>query len=210
VLRSPVVAFTLGLLFALGGSARAEQAPREIRRPELVVGTVKDQNGAREVGRDGAEWAFPGGARLIADPGTSLVLLKGSQRLNLGRGVVPAYSVALRSGAVRVRVPNPKKSAIVVAAPRKVIAVVVEGEAVVGAGSHVSVANSHGETSVAVAASRHRPVDPDTLLVVGAEGELRRPLAPPPVSTEGKTVHVSYEGGSVLTGFAWSEVAGAG
>jgi len=210
MLRASSTALAL-VLFTLSGSVAAEPLPRrEVHRPQLVLGSVKDNGGVREVGPDGAEWAFPGGGRVIAAPGASLVILKGSQPLNLGHGTVRAYSVALRSGTVRVRVPDGGTSALIVAAPRKVIAVVAGGETVVGAGSQVAVANAGGQTSVSVGSGRHRPVDPGTLVVVGPTGESRRAVAPPPQATGGKGVLVSFAGALASSDFAWSAVPEAG
>lgn len=210
MLRAPATALALALL-TLSGSVVAEPVPeRGVYRPRLVLGSVKDDGGIREVGPDGAEWAFPGGGRVIAAPGASLVILKGSQPLNLGHGMVRAYSVALRSGTIRVRVPDPGTTALIVAAPRKVIAVVAGGETVVGVGPQVAVANATGHTSVAVGSGRHRPVDPGTLLVVGPTGESRRAVAPSPQPAGGKGVLVSFAGAAVSSEFAWSPVPEAG
>jgi hypothetical protein len=179
-------------------------------RPRLVVGTATDTGGVREAGSEGAEWAFPGGGRVIAEPGTSVVILKGSQRLNLGNGVVPAYSVAVMSGSVRVRVPDAKTSALIVAAPRKVIAVVASGEAVVVAGAEqVAVANTEGRTLVAVGSSRHQAVDVGTLMAIDSKGSSRRALLPSPTVAGGNTVVLAYDTTAPLGELAWAPVADA-
>jgi hypothetical protein len=207
VLRPSLLAVTLAFSM-LTTSAHAD--PVDLTRlyaPRLVVGTAPDVGGVREVGADGAEWAFPGGGRVIAEPGTSVIILKGSQKLNLGDGVVPAYSVAVKAGSVRVRVPDPKTSALIVAAPRKVIAVVATGEAVVVAGENqVAVANTEGRTLVAVGSSRHQAVEAGTLMAIDQMGASRRALLPSPTASGGSTVVLAYDAKAPLGKLAWDPV----
>jgi hypothetical protein len=182
----------------------------KLYRPRLDLGSAPETGGVREAGVEGAEWAFPGGGRVIAEPGTALVILKGSQKLNLGDGLVPAYSVAVRSGSVRVRVPDPKTSALIVAAPRKVIAVVASGEAVVVAGEQqVAVANTEGRTLVAVGAARHQSVEAGTLVAIDRSGPTRRALLPSPTAAGGNTVVLAYDATVPLGELAWAPVPDA-
>jgi hypothetical protein len=210
VLRSSLFALTLALS-TLTTSAHADPVNlTKLYRPRLVVGTAPESGGVREAGAEGAEWAFPGGGRVIAEPGTSVVILKGSQKLNLGDGLVPAYSVAVKTGSVRVRVPDPKTSALIVAAPRKVIAVVASGEAVVVAGQdQVAVANTEGRTLVAVGNGRHQSVEVGTLMAIDQQGASRRALLPSPVAAGGQTVLLAYEAAAPLGELAWAPVADA-
>jgi hypothetical protein len=182
----------------------------KLYRPRLVLGSAPDHGGVREVGSDGAEWAFPGGGRVIAEPGSSVVILKGSQKLNLGNGIVPAYSVAVKSGSVRVRVPDPKRSALIVAAPRKVIAVVASGEAVVVAREQeVAVANTEGRTLVSVGAGRHQSLEAGTLMALDRNGPTRRALLPSPTAAGGNTVVLAYDATAPLGEFGWAPVPDA-
>lgn len=210
VLRSSVFALTLGFA-TLTTSAYADPVNlTKLYRPRLVVGSAPESGGVREAGAEGAEWAFPGGGRVIAEPGTSVVILKGSQKLNLGDGLVPAYSVAVRNGSVRVRVPDPKTSALIVAAPRKVIAVVAGGEAVVVASDEqVAVANTEGRTLVAVGSGRHQSVDVGTLMAIDQKGSSRRALLPSPTAAGGKTVVLAYEATAPLGELGWAPVSDA-
>jgi hypothetical protein len=210
VFRSSLLALTLGLS-ALTTSAHADPVNlTRLYRPRLVVGSASDAGGVREAGSEGAEWAFPGGGRVIAEPGTSVVIIKGTQKLNLGDGVVPAYSVAVKSGSVRVRVPDPKTSALIVAAPRKVTAVVASGEAVVVAGEEqVAVANTEGRTVVAVGSGRYHSVDAGTLMALDSKGSSRRALLPSPTAAGGNTVILAYDATASLGELAWGPVADA-
>jgi hypothetical protein len=210
VLRSSLFALTLGL-FTYTGTAQADPVNlTKLYRPRLVLGSASETGGVRAVGSEGAEWAFPGGGRVIAEPGAEVVILKGMQKLNLGTGVVPAYSVSVRSGTVRVRVPDPKTSALIVAAPRKVIAVVASGEAVVVAGEErVAVANTEGRTMVAVGGGRHQTVEAGMLVAVDATGTGRRALLPSPTDARGNTVLLAYDGPVSLGELSWAPVAAA-
>lgn len=210
MLRSSLLAFTVALS-TVAGAAHADPVNlTKLYRPRLVLGSAPESGGVREVGSEGAEWAFPGGGRVIAEPGTSVVILKGSQKLNLGEGLVPAYSVAVKNGSVRVRVPDPKKSALIVAAPRKVIAVVGSGEATVLAGDEVvAVANTEGRTMVAVGSGRHQSVEAGTLMAIDQTGTSRRALLPSPTAAGGNTVVLAYDATAPLGEFAWAPVAGA-
>lgn len=208
--RSSLLPLTLALITHTGIAHADAVNLAKLYRPQLVLGSAPERAGVREVGAEGAEWAFPGGGRVIAEPGAEVIILKGSQKLNLGDGLVPAYSVAVRSGSVRVRVPDPKKSALIAAGPRKVIAVVASGEAVIVAGDdQVAVGNSEGRTLVAVGRTRHQSVEPGTLLAVDEKGPSRRALLPPPAAGRGNTVLLAYDR-SVRTGeLSWSPVADA-
>jgi hypothetical protein len=210
VLRSSLLALTLGL-FTYTGVAHADPVNlTKLYRPRLVLGSAPESGGVREAGSDGAEWAFPGGGRVIAEPGAQVVILKGSQKLNLGDGVVPAYSVAVKSGTVRVRVPDPKTSALIVAGPRKVIAVVASGEAVVVASEHqIAVANLEGRSMVAVGSGRHQAVQAGTLMAIDANGPSRRALLPSPAAAGGNTVVLAYDGAVSLGELSWAPVPDA-
>jgi hypothetical protein len=210
VLRSSILALVLGLS-TYTGAAHADAVDLEkLYRPRLVLGSATDQGGVREVGAEGAEWAFPGGGRVIAEPGASIVILKGSQKLNLGDGIVPAYSIALKSGSVRVRVPNPKASALIVAGPRKVIAVVASGEAVmVASEEQIAVANTEGRTMVAVGTSRHQAVEAGTLIAIDQHGPSRRGLLPSPTASGGKNVVLAYDSKAPIGELGWVPVPDA-
>jgi hypothetical protein len=210
VLRFSLLALTLGLSISTGTAHADPVNLTKLYRPRLVLGSASETGGVRAVGSEGAEWAFPGGGRVIAEAGAEVVILKGMQKLNLGGGVVPAYSVSVRTGTVRVRVPDPKTSALIVAAPRKVIAVVAGGEAVVVAGEgQVAVANTEGRTMVAVGGGRHQSVDAGTLIAVDAKGVSRRALLPSPADARGNTVMLAYDGAVSLGELSWAPVAEA-
>jgi hypothetical protein len=207
VLRSSLLALVLGLSTYTVAAHADPVDVTKLQRPRLVLGSAPDHGGVREVGTEGAEWAFPGGGRVIAEPGASVVILKGSQKLNLGDGVVPAYSVAVKSGSVRVRVPDPKTSALIIAAPRKVIAVIAAGEAVVVAGEEqVAVANTEGRTMVAVGSARHQAVEAGTLMAVDQNGPSRRALLPSPTAAGGNTVVLAYEASAPIGELSWAPV----
>jgi hypothetical protein len=210
VLRSSLLALALGLSTYTGAAQADPVNLTKLYRPRLVLGSAPEHGGVREVGLEGAEWAFPGGGRVIAEPGASVVILKGSQKLNLGDGVVPAYSVAVRAGTVRVRVPNPKTSALIVALPRKVIAVVASGEAVVVAGEEqVAVANTEGRTMVAVGSGRHQSVEAGTLMAIDHKGPTRRALLPSPTASGGSTVVLAYDATAPIGELGWAKVPDA-
>ncbi len=187
----------------------APRAGSDVRRPTLVLGQAPDHFGLRTVGESGAEWALPDGARVIAEPGTTLSISKGAQRLKLATGTVRAYTVALRAGSLRVSVPDPEHSAVIVATPRRTIAIVASGDVTILAGDEVVVANTVGQTSLSLAGGRYHPIDAGTLAVVNRNGESRRPLLPSPGNLRGSTVMLSYGGRVRLGAFSWQGVPGA-
>jgi hypothetical protein len=131
------------------------------------------------VGADGAEWAVPGGSRIIAAADAELRVIGSPQRLDLGtRRRVATYTVMLRSGHVRAVVPEGATSAVIVSAPRKASVLVASGEAGVTAGSDVAIANAPGTVEV-VGGGRHQLLDspsaltgPSVVLVHDAQVEL--------------------------------------
>src|SRR5262249_36923438 len=110
--------FALPLVLSLitSLSTAAPKAPTTITRPTVVAGSAEPVGNLMRAGADGAEWAFPGGSTLIAEPGAELRVIAKPQDLDLGsKGQVPGYTVLLKQGFVRARVSDQAKSALVIA-----------------------------------------------------------------------------------------------
>ena len=206
-------ASTLALCLTLGlvAAGVADAGPKVLTRPTLVAGKVKEHGDGVVVGPGGAEWALPGGARVVAAPGAELRLIGKPQKLALGaKRNTPGYTVLLRGGEVRA-VAVAERSAIVVAAPRQTRVLVVSGSlGVLAAEGHVAVANTDGEASVGVGSEPLRPLAPGMLRIVDRGAGAVRPLAVSPSRLEAPGVSFAFHDEPVdLGALAWPEALGA-
>jgi hypothetical protein len=192
------------------GPAVAEPAA-PVYRPTQIAGQGEWSEGSYKVTSERAEWAFPGGARVVAFPGTVIRVLKISQPLQLKPGQeTTAFTIMLKAGRAHVNVPAGSRTAMVVMAPKKTSAIVSGGVSdVVVTESKVMVASHEGETTVAVAASPFKPLEPGMLRVVDdAAGEIR-PLAGSPGELNGARVQLSFGKPVSLSGLSWDPAPGA-
>lgn len=204
-LRSVSLSFVVaGILSAVPASAGAPQA---VWRPTLVLGAVLPTANGVKAGADGAEWALPGGARIVASANAELRVIQKAQHLDLGpRKQVSAYTVALKSGTVRAIIPEKATSAVIVSAPKKASVIVASGEASVIADTQVAVANHHGSTSVGVEGRAFRPLPDATVEVLGGG---RHALPPAPRSAQVRSVLFARDGKAELAALAFTPVDGA-
>jgi hypothetical protein len=211
-MRSSFAALPLVLALSgmAGASTAAEQAgPRTVLRPTLVAGSAEAISGLVQAGSEGAEWALPGGAKVVASAGTELRVLGVPQPLRLtNQRAVNGYTVVLKSGLVRLSVPQNSSSALVLSAPRKTSMIVAHGEALVSVKDHVAIGNAFGSTQVAQAGQRFRALPAGMLQVIDSDSRLR-PLPAAPVAPRGAGVLLSYGEAATLGGFAWDPVPGA-
>lgn len=195
--------------FAGASSAAPEPPAPDPARPTLVAGTAESIAGMAKAGDDGAEWVLPGGSRITASPGAELRVLGVPQPVMLGGKRVPGYTVLVRSGLVRARVPASGKSAIVFSAPNKTNVLVTSGVASVVAGPDVAVANAEGASMVASAGASFRKLAPGMLEAVEGGATVRRALAATPATLHGSFVMVSYGEDSRLGEITWDAVPNA-
>jgi hypothetical protein len=203
-------ALPLLLLLLASPSAAAPPSPPSPHRPTLVAGSLEPVANLVRAGADGAEWALPGGATLIAAPGSELRVIGKAQPLELaGKGRVPGFTVVLKQGFLRARIPAQAKSAIVIAAPKQTNVLVASGETSVFAGSQVAVANIAGSASVGVDGKPFRNLQAGMLEAIDDSGSKRRALLGSPKTLRGQLVTIS-EGTTVKLGaLAWDAVPGA-
>jgi hypothetical protein len=212
-MRSSFAALPLVLALSAGiaGASTAAEEPgtRTVLRPTLVAGSAEAISGLVQAGSEGAEWALPGGAKVVASAGTELRVLGVPQALHLpNQRAVNGYTVVLKSGLVRLSVPQNSSSALVLSAPRKTSVIVAHGEAVVSAKDQVAIGNSFGSTQVAFEGRRFRPLPEGMLQVVNA-GSRPRPLPAAPSAARGAGVLLSYGEAAALGSFEWDPVPGA-
>jgi hypothetical protein len=209
VTRTLVAALVLGSAIAgfFETGAALAGSPAAVLRPTLVLGTAEPiQNGVK-VGPAGAEWALPGGAQLTAEHGAELRVIAVPQQLALaGRRRVASYTVMLKSGIVRARVPASGSTAVIVSAPRKTSVLVAGGEARIAAGQQIAVANAEGATSVSVNGSAFHAVAPGFVEVPGGP---KHPLLQAPSLAGAPSVLLSYGKPAELDDLRWDAVPGA-
>ncbi|HEX5099701.1 MAG TPA: hypothetical protein VFV94_09390 [Polyangiaceae bacterium] len=170
MLHRQLTSLSLGFIFmgALAAAPAVAGPPPGVFRPTLELGAAETTASGVKVGADGAEWALPGGARIVADADAELRVIAKPQQLNLGaKRRVPTYTVALQSGRVRAIVPDGATSAVIVAAPRKAAVLVPKGEAGVFAGDNVAVASARGETLVGIGGKAFRALPAGSVEVIG-------------------------------------------
>jgi hypothetical protein len=202
-------AFALPLLLSLLAtpSAASPEAPASPHRPTLVAGSLEPAANLVRAGADGAEWALPGGATLIAAPDSELRVIGKPQPLDLGgKGRVAGFTVVLKQGFVRARVPAQAKSAIVIAAPKQTNVLVASGESSVMAGSQVAVANIAGSASVGVDGKSFRNLPAGMLEVIEDAGSKRRALLGSSKALRGELVTISERATVTLGALAWEAV----
>ena len=200
----------LSAITGIVGPALAD-APAPVYKPTQIAGQGEWSEGSYKVTSERAEWAFPGGARVVAFPGTIIRVMKISQPLQLKPGQeTTAYTVMLKAGRAHVNVPAGSKTAMVLMAPKKTSVIVAGGTAdVVVTDPKVMVASHEGETSVAVAASPFKPLEPGMLRVVDDGAGETRPLVGSPGELNGARVQLSFGTPVSLSGLSWDAAPGA-
>jgi hypothetical protein len=202
--------FAMAFAVVLLGASAAAETPI---RPTQVAGGGITHAGFLQAGLDGAEWVFPGGGRLRAQPGAELRVLASSQPLILGGGRrVAGYTVIVRSGVVDVEIAdgNPRSSAVILSLPRKLNAIVQSGAArAVAASGTSAVAVGSGQTIAAVGADRYRPLSPGSVLEASGRESRVRPTIEPPKRLRGGGIWLVAPGSGVPRELAWDAVEGA-
>jgi hypothetical protein len=203
--RRPLSALAFGLtLTGLVGGTASAGTPATVVRPTLVQGAAVPGASGVTAGPSGAEWALPGGARVVAQAGSELRVIAVPQRLDLGpRRRVAAYTVVLQSGQIRAHVPADGSTAVVVAAPRKASVIVASGDATVVAGAQVAVANAEGSTSLGVLGEPFHAVEAGTVQELGGP---KRALVRSPALGPTPSVLLSYGNPVELGALAWQPV----
>jgi hypothetical protein len=170
----------------------------------LVLGVAVPTAAGVHVGTEGAEWALPGGIRLVAAPDAELRVVAAPQHLDFGtRRKVPTYTVLLKEGELRAIVPDGGNGALIVSAPRKTSVIVTNGEATVRAGSSVAIANHRGATTVGIAGEKFHELPPG---MAESEGAGRHPLIGSPTSVSAPSVLVAVDGAAGLGAFHFAPV----
>lgn len=201
------LALGLCVIGSLGAAPVSAGPTSVVFRPTLELGAALPTPTGVRVGADGAEWALPGGARIIAQADAELRVMASPQRLDLGtRRRVPTYTVMLRSGRIRAVVPEGATSAVIVSAPRKTSVFVVSGEASVVAGTDVAVANVQGTISVGTGGGGFKELPPGTVEVVGGG---RHQLLGSPPALVGPSVVLAHDAQVELGSFELGPVSGA-
>jgi hypothetical protein len=203
--RSAVV--VCAALSLAGGLAQA--APAGPKAPTLVAGAVEDRAGVRVAGPKGAEWALPGGPRVVAAPGSEVVVIGKAQPLTLPRkGAVAGYTVSVKRGSVTVSVPAHATSAVVLAAPRTVTAIVQSGAArAVADEKQTVVANDAGTTLIV--GTGIRSLSPGRVLVAATGSSEIRDLPRAPTGVSGRRLLVAPLGSVRPAKWTWAPVPGA-
>lgn len=201
----------LAAVTGIVGPAMAESPAAPVYRPTQIAGQGEWSEGSYKVSSERAEWAFPGGARVVAFPGTVIRVLKVSQPLQLKPGQeTTTFTVMLKAGRAHVNVPAASKTAMIVMAPKKTSVIVAGGIAdVVVAEPKVMVASHEGETTVAVASSPFKPLPAGMLRVVDDGASEIRPLAGSPGGLNGARVQLSFGKPVSLSGLSWDPAPGA-
>jgi hypothetical protein len=211
-MRSSLLALPLVLALSAIPDASAAAEPtamKTVSRPTLVAGSAEAISGMVQAGTEGAEWALPGGAKVVASPGAELRVLGVPQPLRLTeKRPVNGYTVVLKSGRLQLSVPENSSSALVLSAPRKTSMIVTHGEAVISVKDQIAIGNSFGTTQVAWAGGRYRPL-PAGMLQVSASETQTRPLPAAPSGVRGAGVLLAYGPAAALGSFAWEPVPGA-
>ncbi len=198
----------LALMVATGTVAAA---PLE-GAAELVSGSVRQQAGFVVAGADSAELRLPGGARVVATPGSEFRIAPRAQQLQLDPGKkTSVYTVVLRSGRVDVSVPAKSGSAVIVSAPRTVSAIVKSGRVAVSAqANQVATANYEGETIANVGGMALTPVKVRTIRVVDDNGESDRAVVAAPAGLHGQRLFMTGGAESVsVKSLSWDAPQGA-
>lgn len=182
---------------------------KTVLRPTLVAGSADAISGLVQAGAEGAEWALPGGAKVVASPGAELRVLGVPQPLRLTeKRPVNGYTVVLKSGRLQLSVPENSSSALVLSAPRKTSMIVAHGEAVISVKDQIAIGNAFGSTQVSWEGARYRAL-PAGMLQVSASESQTRPLPAAPSGVRGAGVLLSYGEAAALDGFDWEPVPGA-
>lgn len=178
--------------------------------PRLVAGGTEKHGDIAVVGAQGAEWALPGGPVVRARPGTQIKVVHKPQNLQIKPGKTrPVYTVHVRSGRVDVEVPSDARSAVILAAPRKVMAIVRAGSAGVSASdSRVALANYEGETVAGLGAD-FRLLPSGAIKVVDARGVSDASVLAPPSTLEGQRLFVTAGEPVKLDRLSWNQLGGA-
>ena len=201
------VTFGLALAGMLGAVPVSAGSTQKVWSPTLVLGAVLPTASGVKAGAEGAEWALPGGTRVVASADAELRVIAKAQHLAFaGRKDVPVYTVLLKSGSVRAIVPPAATSAIIVAAPKKASVIVASGEASVIADTQVAVANHQGSTSVGVDGQAFRSLPGGTVEVLGGG---RHALLAAPASAGVRSVVFAQDGRAELGAFSFAAVDGA-
>ena len=205
-----LTSLSLGMILmgALGAAPVLAGPAGAVFRPTLELGAALPTAAGVKAGSDGAEWALPGGARIVAEADAELRVIGSPQKLDLGtKRKVPTYTVVLRSGRVRAVVPEGASSAVIVSAPRKTSVIVASGEAGVVAGKDVAVVNAHGTTQVGTVGGAFRELPAGTVEVVGGG---RHQVLEPPTALLGPSVLLAQDSEEVTLGsYELAPVSGA-
>jgi hypothetical protein len=200
---APLVAALACLAPAAGAT------PTGPARPTLVAGNASIHGGYTKAGPKGAEWALPGGPRVVASPGAELRVIGAPQPLTLGPGLaVPGYTVLLHRGKLAIDAPDGSKSAVVLAAPRRTTAIVKSGKArAVASDKDTAIANDWGETIVSANDGAYHPLSPGMVYVASKNDT--RSLVGTPSSVKGRRVLFALFGEQSLGNLSWDDVPGA-
>ncbi|MBX3130522.1 MAG: hypothetical protein KF718_27640 [Polyangiaceae bacterium] len=187
------------------------QQPPSVTRPTLVGGAATQHAGFTTAGNEGATWKLPGGPTVRAEPNTALRVLHSPQPLMLGPGAATqGYTVVLRSGRLFIDVPEKAKSAVVLAAPRGLTAIVKSGSTGVSAEpERTSIANLRGELSTSQGGGAYQALATDRVLRIGADGLVLSDMTPAPGWVRGERILVAASGPARLSRLSWQPVESA-
>ena len=197
---------------AVTGVATAAAEPLNPNRPALIGGAAtRNAAGYSVAGPEGARFSVPGGPVVAAEPGAELRVLSIPQPLTLGAsGTTQGYTVVLRAGGLSVSVPKGSSSAVVLAAPRRVSAIVQNGSARANTTkTRTAVACADGTTTVSSDGGGFRPLPPGRVQIVEAGKTSVRDAVVAPVRLHGPRIVIAPGGSAKLGKLSWDPVAGA-
>ena len=212
IVKTPDLLRLSTLAACLAGASIATAAPADVTRPTLASGTTtKTAAGFTVAGPGGARWQLPGGPFVHAEPGAELRVLPTAQPLSLGPGAMTAgYTLVLRAGFIRVEVPKGSKSAVVLAAPRRMNAIVQSGRALAAAtATQTAIASVFGATTVSTDDGAYRPVAPGRVQQVDGGKASERQLPLEPKGLRGGRLAIAASGSAKLGKLSWDAVPGA-
>jgi hypothetical protein len=206
-LLSGCAAVLIGTLSLFGRHASASN------RPMLVEGGTEQLVGMFKAGPRGARYSIPGGAELVFRPGTQAHVAAVPQLLPLGPGRrTPTYSVVLREGRVDINVaPKRIRTAVLVAAPSELKAIVLKGRlAILASDGEASAANLGADVLTSVD-DRWQSLEPGAIWTVsrGDPRGRKTKLVPAPDALSGRAILPGLTGQASIRDFSWGAVPGA-
>ncbi len=206
-LRRLSVALTVASASLCGAAAAAPTSPHSIHA-DVPTDATALAGRAR-----GSTTTLPGGITVELAPGTQARVFSRAQQLQLDAGGrTSTWTVALKSGHVRVRVPAAsRRRAVLVATPQRLSVVALAGQVeAVADGEQATVANIDGR-ALCSTGSTWKPLHAGNEQDRSRTGPLapEHPLLAAPALTLARSLWLSTRAQTDLDGLAWAPVQGA-